>query len=188
MRTGVYPGSFDPPTIAHDAIATAAIEHHDLDRLDVVVSRVALAKEHVVRPSLEHRIEVLEAWASRRGDLTVVVSDHQLLVDIAAGYDVLVVGADKWHQIHDVGFYHGSPAARDAAIAALPDVAIVPRPPHRVPAHLVLPVGTEIGTVSSTAARSGQDHLMVDAALEFDRRTGAWTDPRRYERWRAGGG
>lgn len=183
MRAGVYPGSFDPPTVAHDAIATAAITTHGLDRLDVAVSRVALAKEHVTRPRLEHRLEVLRAWAADRGDVAVVVTDAQLLVDIAAGYDLLVVGADKWHQIHDVAFYDHSPTARDAAIAALPEVAVVPRPPHAVPDHLVLPVGTELGEVSSTAVRAGRAELMVEAARRFDRRTGAWTDVDRYERW-----
>ena len=32
-----------------------------------------------------------------------------------------VIGADKWHQLHDLGFYDGSEAARDAALARLPD-------------------------------------------------------------------
>ena len=33
-----YPGSFDPLTIAHLGIAEAAREHHDLDRVDLVIS------------------------------------------------------------------------------------------------------------------------------------------------------
>lgn len=187
MSVGVYPGSFNPPTIAHDAIARAAIEAHGLERLDIVVSRVALAKEHVARPEIGHRVEVLREWAGGHGDLAVVVTDAQLLVDIADGYDLLVVGADKWLQIHDMTFYGGSTAARDAAVAALPPVAIVPRPPHQVPDHLLLGVEGPIGEVSSTAARSGRVDFMVDAAVDFDRRTGAWTDPERYDRWRAPG-
>ena len=31
-----------------------------------------------------------------------------------------VIGADKWHQLHDLAFYDGSEAARDAALARLP--------------------------------------------------------------------
>ena len=45
MRVGVFPGSFDPLTTAHLAIADAAIVACGLDRLDLVISRAALAKE-----------------------------------------------------------------------------------------------------------------------------------------------
>ena len=44
---GVYPGSFNPPTTAHLAIAEAARTHHRLDRVVLSVSRSALAKEDV---------------------------------------------------------------------------------------------------------------------------------------------
>ncbi|MEC8920902.1 MAG: nicotinic acid mononucleotide adenylyltransferase, partial [Actinomycetota bacterium] len=33
MRHGVYPGSFDPPTLAHLAVADAARRRHGLDRV-----------------------------------------------------------------------------------------------------------------------------------------------------------
>ena len=38
MKRGVYPGSFNPPTVGHVAIVEAAIRLHDLDRIDLVVS------------------------------------------------------------------------------------------------------------------------------------------------------
>ena len=41
-RIGVYPGSFDPPTIAHVHLAERAIEQCGLDRLDLVISVVTL--------------------------------------------------------------------------------------------------------------------------------------------------
>jgi len=43
VRVGVFPGSFDPLTTAHLAIADAAIEACELHRLDLVISRAALA-------------------------------------------------------------------------------------------------------------------------------------------------
>ena len=55
-RRGVYPGSFNPPTIAHLAIAQAARDQCGLDRVDLVVSRVALAKEDVRDPPFDDRI------------------------------------------------------------------------------------------------------------------------------------
>ena len=172
VRVGCYPGSFDPPTIAHVAVAEAARDAHRLDRVDLVVSRVPLGKAVVVRPTLEERIEVLERLAARVGWLGVVVADLQLVADLAEGYDVVIMGADKWAQVRDPTFYGGSTAARDAAVARLPDVALAPRGHDEVG---VLAVAPEHRHVSSTAARAGALHLMVPEARELDERTGAWS-------------
>ena len=50
---GVYPGSFDPPTIAHVAIAEAAVRAGALDRLDLAISRVALGKDAAAQRPLD---------------------------------------------------------------------------------------------------------------------------------------
>src|SRR4051812_26589850 len=149
-----------------------------------MVSRVALAKEDVSRPRLEDRLAVLETVAAARPWLGVRVTEARLLVEIAAGYDVLVVGADKWAQLHDPAWY-GSEEARDAALAGLCRVAVVPRPPHAAPVDDVLAVPGLPEGVSSTAVRTGRTEWMAQEAAEFDARTGAWTDPARYERWLA---
>ena len=107
-RLGVYPGSFNPPTIGHLAIAEAARDQRGLDRVDFTVSRVALGKEAVERPSFDDRIAVLETSVADIEGLAVVVTDHQLLVDIAQGYDAVVMGADKWAQVLDPAFYGDS--------------------------------------------------------------------------------
>ena len=169
MRVGCYPGSFNPPTVAHLAIAEAAYRHCDLARVDLVVSRVALGKEHVVVPPFDERVRVLrEVVASRSSWLGLVVTDHQLLVDVAAGYDVLVLGSDKWHQVLDPRFYGGSPEARDAAVAALPPVAVVPRPG---PEHVAPPAGArvlelppDLRHASSSAVRAGRAEWMAPEA------------------------
>jgi hypothetical protein len=175
MAVACYPGSFNPPTTAHLAIAEAARAGCGVDRVDLVVSRVALAKEHVERPALADRIAVLDRVVRARSWLGLVVTEHQLLVDLAHGYDVLVLGADKWHQIHDVGFYGGSAAARDHALAALPPVAVVPRPGHD---HVALPAGAtvlrlppEVAAMSSTGARAGRREWMVPEAAA----SGLWS-------------
>ena len=176
MRTGCFPGSFNPPTRAHLAIAEAAHRACALDRLDLVVSLVALGKESVVVPPFDERVAVLrEVVAARSPWLGLVVSDHQLLVDLAAGYDVVVLGADKWDQVLEARFYGGSVAARDAAVAALPAVAVVPRPGHEHVAppegatHLELP--PELRDASSTAVRAGRHEWMVDEAAA----SGLWS-------------
>ena len=162
MRIGAYPGSFNPPTIAHLTIADAAWAQRGLDRIDLVISRIALAKEHVVEPPFDERVAALERVAATRPWLNVVVTDAQLLADIAGGYDVVILGADKWAQIQDTAFYGGSAEARDAAIARLPEIAFVPRPPHPMPdGVVVLDVPAELGEISSTAVRGGRTEWLV---------------------------
>ena len=123
----MYPGSFDPPTIAHLAIAEAARDQADLDRVVLAVSRVALGKQRRASgPLLQDRLAVLEAIAARLGWLGVTATDQQLIADVSAGYDAVIVGADKWAQIMDPVWYE-SPSARDAAVARLPRVLLAPR-------------------------------------------------------------
>ena len=185
-RRGVFPGSFNPPTTAHLAISEAVRVQHHLDVLVWSVSRVALAKEDVQRPRLADRIAVLQDIAAPIDWLEIAVTDVQLLSEIATGFDVIVMGADKWHQIHDPVFYGDDPARRDASIASLPTIAIAARPPHDCPPELVLDVPDWVGTVSSTKARTTDPALMAPAAASFDAHTGAWTDPERYDTWLLG--
>jgi hypothetical protein len=182
MTVGAYPGSFNPPTVAHLAVVDAAIAQLGLDRLDLVVSRVALGKPAPPGPRFDDRVAVLETIARRVPGLAVRVTDVQLLADVAAGYDVLVLGADKWAQVVDPAWYGDSAAARDEALARLPEVVVVPRWPWPVPGARVLGIDAAHGEVSATAARASRRDWMAPEAAAFDARTGAWTDPDRYGR------
>jgi nicotinate-nucleotide adenylyltransferase len=182
-RIGAYPGSFNPLTVAHLAIAESALLQCELDRVDFVVSRIALAKEEVERPRLADRVEVLRRAARSRPWMSVVVSEKQLLAEIGQGYDVLILGADKWAQVCDPGFYGGSPEERDAALSRLPRLAVAPRPPFPVPEGDVLDISPELRTVSSSAVRSGKWEWMAAEARELDGESGAWSDPALYETW-----
>lgn len=160
MSLAAFPGSFDPLTIAHLAIAEAVLEHHAVDRLDLVLSRVALAKEGGGHESVEDRAAALTARTRTMDRLGVRVTDAQLLVDIAEGYDLLVLGADKWHQIHDPRFYGGSTRRRDEAIARLPALVVAPRASVEIPADLpaqVLHLPGHLHHVSSTGVRDGRE-------------------------------
>lgn len=155
---GCYPGSFDPLTVAHVAIAAAAVTQCGLASLDFVVSEVALAKEQGHASSLAARVAAVEDATGCR----CAVTDRQLLADIADGYDVLVIGADKWWQLHDAAFYGGSVEARDAALRRLPPiVAVAPRAGVDVPIDQrvrVLELPVWIAEVSSSAVRAGAEY------------------------------
>jgi hypothetical protein len=157
---GCYPGSFDPLTIAHVAVADAARRQCGLDELELVVSRVALAKEAGHHAPIEARVAAIEAIAAAgRPWLSARVTDSRLVADIAEGYDVCVVGADKWHQLLDVAFYDGSAARRDDALARLPRLAVAPRAGFALPeldGVVVLDVDASLAEVSSTAVRDGR--------------------------------
>ncbi len=184
MRIGAYPGTFNPPTVAHVAVARAALVQRRLDRVVLVLSRRPIDKEHVEVPTFDDRVAVVRSVAAAEGPwLDVAVTEHRLLVDIARGYDVLVMGADKWHQVVDP-VYYGDVASRDRAVAALPELAIAPRAGLEVPRRHVLELAGDHDAVSSSAVRDGRHDWMCAAAAAFDRRTGAWSEPDRYARLR----
>lgn len=159
VRHGVFPGSFDPLTVAHLAIADAARAQCALDQLDLVVSHVALAKEDRHQSPVAERLAAIEAATTDRPWLRARSTAAQLLADIADGYDLLVVGADKWLQLHDPRFYGGSDARMQAALARIPPVAVAPRAGVALPTDgpaFVLQLDPAHHRVSSTAVRAGR--------------------------------
>jgi len=184
MRVGAYPGTFDPPTIAHLAIAEAGWRQGGLDRVELVLSRSPLGKDPAV-PSFKHRLQVLERVAASRPWLGVAVTDKRLIADVAAGYDAVIMGTDKWIQVCDPAWYAGSQQARDAALVRLPPVLIVHRPGAEAePAWpgnaLRLVVDDSFAEISSSLARAGRRDWMAPEAAAFDEATGAWSEPDRY--------
>lgn len=161
--TGIYPGSFDPPTVAHLAVAEAALAE-GLGRLDLVLSRDALGKPGVDERELVAREERLRRAIAHDSRLRAGVRSERLIADLAAGYDAVIVGADKWRQIVDPVWY-GGVRERDRALARLPLVLIAPRGdddladldrPSLGVRVRVLEMDTRFRSVSSTAVREGR--------------------------------
>ncbi len=123
---GCFPGTFDPPTVAHLAVAEAAVAAAGLARLDLVLSRDPLGKPDA-RDSIDQRAAALGAIATDRAWLGVAVRDERLIADLASGYDAVVVGADKWRQMMDPAWYPEGLAGRDSALARMPLVLVAPR-------------------------------------------------------------
>jgi len=164
-RRGVFPGSFNPLTVAHLEVARQAREQHSLDEVHLVVSKVALDKPTPPGPSFDDRIALIEADAEAFDWLSVVTTELQLIADIAVGYDVVIMGADKWRQVNDEQYYQSS-SDRDAAIARLPTVVVATRSGDDAPDGLRLETGIEFHGVSSTEAREGKPGLMAPHAAE----------------------
>ena len=91
-------------------------------------------------------------------------------------YDVVIVGADKWAQLHDPRF-HASTAEHVAALARLPTPAVVPRPGWSTPSEHLLEVPEHLTRMSSSAVRDGRIEWMAPEAIEVARETGAWPVP-----------
>jgi hypothetical protein len=192
---GAYPGSFDPLTVAHLAVAEAAVHQLGLTRLDLVISVDPLGKVGANQTRPEDRLAVIEAVGRRLRWIGAATTGHRLITDIAGGYDAIVVGADKWAQVLDPAWYGDSTDERDRALASLPTVGLAPRattdPPATGPVALptrvveldLHPVHRE---VSASSVRAGRREWMAPEAAAFDERTGAWSDRPRYERWVSG--
>ena len=186
---GCYPGSFNPPTVAHLAVAEAAVARARLVRLDLVLSRRALGKDDVEVPTFADRVDLLREVASTRAWLDVVVTDAQLIADIAIGYDVVVMGADKWRQVLDPAWYPDA-GARDDAVAGLPHVLVATRAGDRPNGVDLLDLADHHHHVRASAVREGEPSArawLLPEADAFDWRTGAWTDPGRYRPTAPGG-
>src|SRR5689334_7212315 len=121
------PGTFNPPTVAHLEMADAARRQASLDRVDFVMSRVSLGKESLVRPSVDERADVLRQLSDARPWLAVCIAEAQLVSDLSVGYDVLIVGADKWRQLLDPSYYESEDAHRAALELLPPRVLVAPR-------------------------------------------------------------
>ena len=164
---GVYPGSFDPLTIAHLHIARLAVARFGLRRLDLSISTRTLGKDDDALSSIAARLETIETVIGDDATLGVRITGHSLLAEVADGYDLLVVGADKWHQILEPQWYE-SPEERLRLLTALPPVAIAPRPPF-APASLtgaevpsavkihLLETDPEVRPISASAVRAGRE-------------------------------
>jgi hypothetical protein len=161
---GVLPGTFNPPTVAHLEMARAARRQAGLVRVDLVLSRVSLGKEQLVHPTVDERAAVLGEIAASNPWLSVCITDAQLVSELAEGYDVPIVGADKWRQLLDPSYYE-SPAAHRAAFAKLPPRVLVAPRDGDVPEGVeLLEIADEFTWVSSTRVRSGDRALMLPEA------------------------
>jgi nicotinate-nucleotide adenylyltransferase len=84
-RLGIFPGAFNPPTVAHLALAQQAREQHQLDQVVFLLPEVFPHKPYTGAPFAD-RIAMLEAAASDDPALAIASSDRGLFIDIARDF------------------------------------------------------------------------------------------------------
>lgn len=117
-RIGLLPGSYNPPTRAHAALARAG-RRAGLDAVYYLLSKRTLNKERVSGIPLADRLELLRRLAEPDGD-GVAFDNRGLYVDHALAMKVVLpqarelvflVGYDKIVQIFDPRYYDDREAA-----------------------------------------------------------------------------
>ncbi len=81
-RAGLLPGSFNPPTPAHVAVAREGLAQHDLDQVVFVLPEAFPHKDYQ-GATFEDRLAMLRAVLGRDQGYAVASSDKGLFIDIA---------------------------------------------------------------------------------------------------------
>jgi nicotinic acid mononucleotide adenylyltransferase len=202
---GVLPGSFDPFTAAHAALARAALRHGGLDSLLFLLSVYVVDKGDAARAALADRALVLARYTARRPRCGVAVANRGLYVEEAEALAPLlpagaalwfVVGHDKIVQVFDPRYYADRTTALDRLFALAGFVvapragathddlaALLARPenaPYRARVR-PLPLATAYRDQSATAVRAAlaagemPAGLLTPEAAAFIAATGCYT-------------
>lgn len=205
-RLGVLPGSFNPLTRAHAALAARGLAT-GLELVVFALARRTVDKEQVDGAALEDRLLVLMLYASRHPGHAVAALNRGLYVEQAEAFRralpdledlVFLVGFDKIVQVFDPKYYADRRAALDRLFALARflvaprgalgerDLAdLLARPENRAYADRVayLDLDPAYRDLASTGARAALAAGRIEAAgltaeaEAFVRATGAYAAP-----------
>lgn len=188
----VLPGSYNPPTTAHLALAEASLQAMPRANLFLSLGTTIINKEQTERATLHDRVALLDQIARRTRHMGVFLTNQGLYVEQArairaafprASEIVFVVGFDKIEQIFDARYYQDrdmalkelfafarflvAPRANRAAV----DIAALLRQPEnqqfQASVH-ILPFAGEYREVASSQIRAAfQTYPPARAAASF---------------------
>jgi nicotinate-nucleotide adenylyltransferase len=107
-RLGVYGGAFDPPHLAHEALARAAIEQYDLDELCILPTGYAWHKSRSLTAASHRvamanmafedipRVRIDERETLRSGATYTIDTLHELQAENPQAQLFLLMGQDQW--------------------------------------------------------------------------------------------
>ncbi|MFM7332473.1 MAG: nicotinate (nicotinamide) nucleotide adenylyltransferase [Brachymonas sp.] len=120
LRIGVYGGAFDPPHLAHEALARAAVQQHALDRLLILPTGLAWHKASALSAP-EHRIAMahlafadvpqarVDARETQRSGSSYTIDTLQALrLELPSVQWFLLMGQDQlnffpqWHRYAEI--------------------------------------------------------------------------------------
>lgn len=182
QRFGILPGAFNPPTLAHLALAEAAL--NTVDRVIFVLPETLPHKDYSGVP-FEKRLELLKRATSYNGNFLVESTRGGLLIDIArelrsrlppgAGIDFLC-GRDAAERI--VNWDYGTPDAFQDMLQEF-GLLVAPRngdyqvPPEFLGRIATMPLAPEYQAMSATEIRDrirggAEWQHLVPAAIQED--------------------
>jgi nicotinamide-nucleotide adenylyltransferase len=134
-RLGLLAGSFNPPTLAHVALAHSARVNGQVDAVLWSISRVTVDKEHVARAPLPDRLAILAALVATQPPDAAALCNRGLYADQAQAVRIalphvrdlaIITGYDKIVQIFDPQYYTDRQTALDE-LFGLARVLVAPR-------------------------------------------------------------
>jgi nicotinate-nucleotide adenylyltransferase len=147
-RIGLFGGTFDPPQLAHSALARSARDALPLDEVRWVPSGQPWQKTHAITPARHREAMVRLAIAGERGFVLerceleragpsyTLQTVQQLRQNEPSAEWVLLVGADQYNNLHTWRGWRELLGLAALAVAERPGVALHPDPavarvPHR---------------------------------------------------------
>lgn len=174
-RIGIFGGSFDPPHLAHVALARAAVAQLGLDELHILPTGQAWHKARALTAA-SHRLAMAElAFADvphaivddrelrREGPTYTIDTLRELRAEAPGAQLLLVIGADQAEALH--GWRDSARIVQLATLAvaarARPDAGAPPFDASQLPPGRWVPVELPSMPVSATLVRAlaaaGQD-------------------------------
>jgi nicotinate-nucleotide adenylyltransferase len=131
VSVGLYGGAFDPPHFGHVALAEAALEHFDLERLIVLV--VAAPGHKEVQAGIDDRLRLAELAFGSLPRTEIVRDDHERTIETLreGGWAdaVFLIGADEFADFLSWVNPNG--------VLELARLGVASRPGHDPPEHVL---------------------------------------------------